>query len=101
MDNQSEKIYINLKKNPDWKSPADKVPIYIGPKNMKHPEKNWTVGVNVNGKWYNQAAFPSKDPDGNLKEGELTIILTPSGAGKSTNNSFASEPKDANNEYTF
>ena len=96
-----EKIYINLTKNPDWKSPADKVPVYIGPKNMKHPEKNWTVGVNVNGQWYNQAAFPSKDPDGNLKEGELTIILTPSGAGKSTNNSFASEPKDANNEYTF
>jgi|TARA_R110000822_G_scaffold3160_1_gene14241 hypothetical protein len=96
-----EKIYINLTKNPDWKSPADKVPVYIGPKNMKHPDKNWTVGVNVNGQWYNQAAFPSKDPDGNLKEGELTIILTPSGAGKSTNNSFASEPKDANNEYTF
>ena len=96
-----EKIYINLTKNPDWKSPADKVPVYIGPKNMKHPDKNWTVGVNVNGQWYNQAAFPSKDPDGNLKEGELTIILTPSGASKSTNNSFASEPKDANNEYTF
>ena len=96
-----EKIYINLTKNPDWKSPADKVPVYIGPKNMKHPDKNWTVGVNVNGQWYNQAAFPSKDPDGNLKEGELTIILTPSGAGKATNNSFASEPKDANNEYTF
>ena len=96
-----DKIYIHLTKNPDWKSPADKVPVYIGPKNMKHPDKNWTVGVNVNGQWYNQAAFPSKDPDGNLKEGELTIILTPSGAGKSTNNSFASEPKDANNEYTF
>ena len=96
-----EKIYINLTKNPDWKSPADKVPVYIGPKNMKHPDKNWTVGVNVNGQWYNQAAFPSKDPEGNVKEGELTIILTPSGAGKSTNNSFASEPKDANNEYTF
>jgi hypothetical protein len=96
-----EKIYINLTKNPDWKSPADKIPVYIGPKNMKHPDKNWTMGVNVNGQWYNQAAFPSKDPDGNLKEGELTIILTPSGAGKSTNNSFASEPKDANNEYTF
>jgi hypothetical protein len=96
-----EKIYINLTKNPDWKSPADKVPVYIGPKNMKHPDKNWTVGVNVNGQWYNQAAFPSKDQEGNVKEGELTIILTPSGAGKATNNSFASEPKDANNEYTF
>ena len=40
-----DKIYINLTKNPDWKSPADKVPVYIGPKNMKHPDKNWTVGV--------------------------------------------------------
>lgn len=96
-----EKIYINLTKNPDWKSPADKVPVYIGPKNMKHPDKNWTVGVNVNGQWYNQAAFPSKDQDGNVKEGELTIILTPSGAGKASNNSFASETKSANNEYTF
>jgi hypothetical protein len=96
-----DKIYINLTKNPDWKSPADKVPVYIGPKNMKHPDKNWTVGVNVNGQWYNQAAFPSKDQDGNVKEGELTIILTPSGASKSNNNSFASETKSANNEYTF
>jgi hypothetical protein len=96
-----DKIYINLVKNPDWKSPADKVPVYIGPKNMKHPDKNWTVGVNVNGQWYNQAAFPSKDKDGNVKEGELTIILTPSGAGKATNNSFAKANDGANNEYTF
>ncbi|ADD94089.1 hypothetical protein [uncultured phage MedDCM-OCT-S04-C1035] len=51
---------------------------------MKHPDKNWTIGVNINGKWYNQAAFPSKDQDGKLKAGELTIILTPSGASKTT-----------------
>jgi hypothetical protein len=37
MDNQSDKIYINLAKNKDWKSPADKLPVYVGPKNMKHP----------------------------------------------------------------
>ena len=73
----------------------------IGPKNMKHPDKNWTIGVNIGGKWYNQAAFPSKDQDGNVKEGELTVILTPSGAGKSTNNSFAKADDGGNNEYTF
>ena len=60
MSEQSEKIYINLVKNKDWKSPTDKLPVYVGPKNMKHPDKNWTIGVNINGKWYNQAAFPSK-----------------------------------------
>ena len=76
MSEQSEKIYINLVKNKDWKSPTDKLPVYVGPKNMKHPDKNWTIGVNINGKWYNQAAFPSKDQDGNVKEGELTVILT-------------------------
>ena len=58
MSEQSEKIYINLVKNKDWKSPKDKLPVYVGPKNMKHPDKNWTIGVNINGKWYNQAAFP-------------------------------------------
>ena len=68
---------------------------------MKHPDKNWTIGVNIGGKWYNQAAFVSKDQDGNPKEGELTIILTPSGAGKSANNSFAKASDGGNNEYTF
>ncbi len=101
MSEQSEKIYINLVKNKDWKSPTDKLPVYVGPKNMKHPDKNWTIGVKINGKWYNQAAFPSKDQDGNVKEGELTVILTPSGAGKSTNNSFAKSDDGGNNEYTF
>ena len=100
MDNQSDKIYINLTKNKDWKSPTDKLPVHIGPKNMKHPDKNWTIGVNINGKWYNQAAFPSKDQDGNVKEGELTVILTPSGAGASKN-AFAKPSEGANNEYTF
>ena len=100
MDNKSDKIYINLTKNPDWKSPEDKLPIYVGPKNMKHPDKNWTIGVNIGGKWYNQAAFPSKDQDGNVKEGELTVILTPSGAG-ATKNAFAKPSEGANNEYTF
>ena len=101
MDNKSDKIYINLAKNKDWKSPSDKLPVYVGPKNMKHPDKNWTVGVNIDGKWYNQAAFISKDQDGNPKEGELTIILTPSGAGKPGNNSFAKANDGGNNEYTF
>ena len=100
MDNQSDKIYINLTNNKDRKSPTDILPVYIGPKNMKHPDKNWTIGVNIGGKWYNQAAFPSKDQDGNVKEGELTVILTPSGAGASKN-AFAKPSEGANNEYTF
>ena len=102
MDNQSDKIYINLTKNKDWKSPTDKLPVYIGPKNMKHPDKNWTIGVNINGKWYNQAAFPSKDQDGNVKEGELTVILTPSGGVKKEDYpNLANSDRGGNNEYTF
>ncbi len=65
---------------------------------MKHPDKNWTIGVNINGKWYNQAAFPAKDQDGNVKEGEMTVILTPSGASKNT---IANASSGGNNEYTF
>ena len=77
MSEQSEKIYINLVKNKDWKSPTDKLPVYVGPKNMKHPDKNWTIGV---------------------KEGEMTVILTPSGASKNT---IANASSGGNNEYTF
>ena len=98
MYEQSEKIYINLVKNKDWKSPKDKLPVYVGPKNMKHPDKNWTIGVNINGKWYNQAAFPAKDQDGNVKEGEMTVMLTPSVANKNT---IANASSGGNNEYTF
>ena len=65
---------------------------------MKHPDKNWTIGVNINGKWYNQAAFPAKDQEGNVKEGEMTVILTPSGASKNT---IANASGGGNNEYTF
>ena len=77
MSEQSEKIYINLVKNKDWKSPTDKLPVYVGPKNMKHPDKNWTIGVNINGKWYNQAAFPA------------------------SKNTIANASSGGNNEYTF
>jgi len=103
MSEQSEKIYINLVKNKDWKSPTDKLPVYVGPKNMKHPDKNWTIGVNINGKWYNQAAFPAKDQDGNVKEGEMTVILTPSGGGamKKDYPNLANSARGDNNEYTF
>ena len=105
MSEQSEKIYINLVKNKDWKSPKDKLPVYVGPKNMKHPDKNWTIGVNINGKWYNQAAFPAKDQNGNVKEGEMTVILTPSNSGFKTsgdvNPTIANTSSNGNNEYTF
>ena len=96
-----EKIYINLVKNEKWSDPKDKVPMMIGPKNMKHPDKNWTIGVNVNGQWYNQAGFVSKDENGNPKPGEMTIILTPSGAAAQSKNDFAKAESGDNNEYTF
>ena len=53
---KSENIYINLVKNPNKKE-GDNLPIYVAPKNDKFPDKNWTIGVNIDGAWFNQAAF--------------------------------------------
>lgn len=103
MSEQSENIYINLVKNPKWDGVESNQPIYVGPPNVEAQQKgkNWTIGVKINGMWYNQAAFPTKDKDGNKVAGGLTIKLTPSGAGKATNNSFAKANDGGNNEYTF
>ena len=101
MDNNSENIYINLVKNPKWDGVESNQPVYVGPPNMseKAQGKNWTIGVKINGKWYNQAAFPTKDKEGNKVAGGLTVKLTPSGAGKKNN--FASAPNNGNDDYTF
>ena len=94
MDN----IFINLVRNPDWKGGTN-LPVYVGPPNSKHPGKNWRVGVQINGQWYNQAAFPAKDKDGNKIEGGLTIKLEPSKSSKK--NDFASTSSSGKDEYTF
>ena len=80
----ADKIYINLAPNPK-KQPGDNQPAFIGPKNDKYPDKNWTIGVKMpDGSWYNQAAFEGKDMETGEPNGGLTVILTPAeGAGKS------------------
>jgi hypothetical protein len=102
MSEQSENIYINLVKNPKWDGVESNQPVYVGPPNVEAQQKgkNWTIGVKINGMWYNQAAFPTKDKDGNKVAGGLTIKLTPSGAGKAKND-FASASSNGNDDYTF
>ena len=96
MDNET--IFINLVKNPDWK-PGSNLPVYVGPPNTKYPEKNWRVGAQINGTWYNQAAFPAKDKEGKKIEGGLLIKLEPSKSSKK--NDFASTSSSGKDEYTF
>ena len=96
MDNET--IFINLVKNPDWK-PGSNLPVYVGPPNTKYPDKKWRVGAQINGTWYNQAAFPAKDKEGNKIEGGLLIKLEPSKSSKK--NDFASTSSSGKDEYTF
>tara|TARA_S200002703_G_scaffold151332_1_gene150586 strand:- start:32 stop:370 length:339 start_codon:yes stop_codon:yes gene_type:complete len=82
----ADKIYINLMPNPK-KQPGDNQPAFIGPKNEKYPDKNWTIGVKIGESWYNQAAFESSDMETGEPNGGLTVILTPAeGASKSAGN---------------
>jgi len=73
MSEQSENIYINLVKNPKWDGVESNQPIYVGPPNVEAQQKgkNWTIGAKINGVWYNQAAFPTKDKNGNKVPGGL------------------------------
>ena len=100
MDNKSNDIYINLVKNSAWQ-PGSNQPVYVGPPNVEAQKqgKNWRIGVKINGVWYNQAAFPTKDKDGNKVEGGITIKLSPSTS--SQKNDFASTPSSGKDEYTF
>jgi len=82
----ADKIYINLMPNPK-KQPGDNQPAFIGPKNDKYPDKNWTIGVKVGDTWYNQAAFEGKDMETGEPNGGFTVILTPAeGASKPAGN---------------
>jgi hypothetical protein len=98
MDNKSNDIYINIVKNPAWQ-PGSNQPIYIGPPNTDRPDKNWRLGAKINGQYYNQAAFPAKDKQGNKIEGGLLIKLEPSKSSKK--NDFASTSSSGKDEYTF
>lgn len=82
----ADKIYINLAPN-EKKQQGDNQPVYVGPKNTKYPDKNWTIGVKVGETWYNQAAFESTDMETGEKTNGLTVILTPAeGASKPAGN---------------
>ena len=106
----ADKIYVNLMPNPK-KQAGDNQPAFVGPKNEKYPEKNWTIGVKIGESWYNQAAFESTDIQSGEPNGGLTVILTPAeGAGKSApqkggyqqksfgNNNFQKKPNFGNKQ---
>ena len=70
-----EAIWVNV--IPNEKKTEDKHPDWVAPKNPKSPEgKNWTIGVKVNGAWYSQAGWNTKDDSGQ-PTGGITIKLTP------------------------
>ena len=97
-------IWVNLVPNPN--KTADNHPDWVAPPNTNAPEgKKWTIGVNVNGVWHNQAGWNNKDDQGNL-EG-ITIKMTPNSASGSpkaapSNKGFQSKPSYDNKEsYKF
>jgi hypothetical protein len=74
-DQPKNKIYLNLVPNLNKKA-GDNQPVFVAPNSPKAPEgKNWKMNVNINGDWYDYAAF-----DGISLEGEptggYTVILT-------------------------
>lgn len=71
-----EKIYIKLIPNND-KQPGDNRPSFVAPINPKSPPgKTWRVSANINGTWYNQAAFDDFAEDG-TPTGGINVVLTP------------------------
>ena len=74
-DQPKNKIYLNLVPNLNKKQ-GDNQPVFVAPNSPKAPEgKQWKMNVNINGDWYDYAAF-----DGISLEGEptggYTVILT-------------------------
>jgi len=69
------KIYLNLVPNLN-KKPGDNQPVFVAPNSPKAPEgKNWKMNVNINGEWYDYAAFDGVSIDGE-PTGGYTVILT-------------------------
>ena len=45
--------------------------------NLKRPDKNWTIGVEINGKWYSQAGFDELAENGEPTGIELLCVTKP------------------------
>tara|TARA_Y100001937_G_scaffold42521_1_gene60216 strand:- start:1631 stop:1939 length:309 start_codon:yes stop_codon:yes gene_type:complete len=87
-----DKIYIKL--IPNEKRTAPNQPSYVAPPNLKRPDKNWTIGVEINGKWYSQAGFDELAENGE-PTGGLTICLTPNEKSPSQGSTGGGTPKFA------
>ncbi|OUW62164.1 MAG: hypothetical protein CBD63_00270 [Candidatus Pelagibacter sp. TMED203] len=85
-----DKIYIKLIPNAD-KQPGDNRPSFVAPPNLKRPDKNWKIGVEVKGKWYSQAAFDATEEDG-TPTGGLNVVLTPSDSKAPQSGSGGQQP---------
>ena len=86
-----EKIYIKLIPNLD-KQQGDNRPSYVAPINPKSPAgKTWRISANVNGTWYNQAAFDDVAEDG-TPTGGLNVVLTPQDNNQSSSGSGGGRP---------
>jgi hypothetical protein len=69
------KIYLNLVPNLN-KKPGDNQPVFVAPTSPKSPEgKNWKMNVNINGEWYDYAAFDGVSIEGE-PTGGYTVIIT-------------------------
>ena len=84
------------------KQAGDNQPAFIGPKNDKYPDKNWTIGAKIGDTWYNQAAFESTDIQTGEPNGGLTVILTPAeGASKSAPQRGGYQQKSFGNKQNY
>ena len=74
-DQPKNKIYLNLVPNLNKKA-GDNQPVFVAPNSPKAPEgKNWKMNVNIQGEWYDYAAFDGVSIDGE-PTGGYTVILT-------------------------
>ena len=74
-DQPKNKIYLNLVPNLNKKA-GDNQPVFVAPNSPKAPEgKQWKMNVNINGDWYDYAAFDGVSLEGE-PTGGYTVILT-------------------------
>lgn len=74
-DQPKSKIYLNLVPNLNKKQ-GDNQPVFVAPNSPKAPEgKQWKMNVNINGDWYDYAAFDGVSLEGE-PTGGYTVILT-------------------------
>lgn len=88
-----DKLYIKLIPNGD-KQAGDNRPSFVAPVNPKSPPgKTWRLSANINGTWYNQAAFDDIAEDG-TPTGGLNVVLTPQENNQSTGGSGGGKQQD-------